>query len=199
VLDEDKFLELGIDVKTLMRTTEGAWTAPSLDRAAIEQPGSGEAFPIMVLASGQFPDAYAGQDRPTWPAPAPSQFGQPTPPPPVETGEPDELVPAPGKLVVIGGAEMWRDNFINPRSGGPGNFDLFLNTVDAVTLGDDLLNVRGHKPIDRIIASPSAGTKARWKLINYGFAISVISIAGIVTTLVRRRSRNAYTLAHSAG
>jgi ABC-type transport system involved in multi-copper enzyme maturation permease subunit len=199
VLDEDKFAELGIDVKTLMRTTENAWTAPAMSQEAIEQPDSGEAFPIMVLASGQFPDAYAGQDRPTWPPPAPSQFGQPTPPPPVETGEPDELVPAPGKLVVIGGAEMWRDNFINPRSGGPGNYDLFLNTVDAVTLGDDLLNVRGHKPIDRIIASPSAGTKTRWKLINYGFAISVISIAGIVTTLVRRRSRNAYTLAHNPG
>ena len=117
----------------------------------------------------------------------------------METGEPGELVPAPGKLVVIGGADMWRDNFINPRSGGPGNFDLFLNTVDAVTLGDDLLNVRGHKPIDRIIASPSSGTKTRWKLINYGFAISVISIAGIVSTLARRRSRNAYTLSHGAG
>ncbi len=197
VLDKGKFAELGLDVKTLMRTTEGAWTASTMTQEAIQEPDSGEAYPLMVLAHGQFPDAYDGQERPAWPPPAPQQqFGQPAMPPPAEDGEPGELVPAPAKLVVIGGAEMWRDNFIDPRSGGPGNFDLFLNTVDAVTLGDDLLNVRGHKPIDRIIASPSTSKKTRWKLINYGLAISVISAAGIFTTLARCRSRNAYTLAH---
>ncbi|MCH7960599.1 MAG: hypothetical protein IID08_10720, partial [Candidatus Hydrogenedentes bacterium] len=44
---------------------------------------------------------------------------------------------------------------------------------------------------------PDTGTRRLWKFINYGLANTLIAVTGIVVALVRRRSRNAYTLSHS--
>jgi hypothetical protein len=86
---------------------------------------------------------------------------------------------------------MFRKNFLQT-----GNLDLFLNSVDAVTLGDDLVHVRGRKPVDRLIDMPNKKTRNFWKIVNYGFASTVIAVIGIATTVIRRRSRNKYTLSY---
>ena len=114
-------------------------------------------------------------------------------PPLPEEGEAPELTPAPGKLVLIGCSQMFRRNFVLQES----NLDLFLNAVDAVTLGDDLVNVRGRKPINRMIESPTDEERTFWKFINYALATTVLAVIGIVVAVVRRTSRNQYTLAHT--
>ena len=192
-LDDAKLKELNLDFKTLITTSENSWKRSKefLSNDTFLQPEVPEGpYPLMALIQGQFPDVFADLERPAWPVPA-SKPGMPPVQPTPETDEPAEIQAAPGKLVLLGCSQMFRKNFLQT-----GNLDLFLNSVDAVTLGDDLVNVRGRKPVDRLIDMPDAKTRSFWKAVNYGFASTVIAIIGVVTTLLRRRSRNAYTLSY---
>ena len=196
-VDNDTIKKYGLECKTLMSTTDGAWTVPgssTLSQASFEKPAAGQKYPLMVMVSGQFPDTFKDQPRPAWPAEPPSQPGQPPKPPKPEEGEAKPITPAPGKFILAGCAEMFRKNFMQA-----GNLDLFMNSVDAVTLGDQLVKVRSRKPIDRMIDRPSQGKRAVWKVVNYASASTIIAAVGIATALMRRRARNAYSIAHGAG
>ncbi len=195
-LNKEKLSQNGLEAKALMSSTADAWVWPKgqqLTSEAFEPPTERDGpLPLMVLAKGQFPDVFTGKERPAWPVaePQPGQF--PPPPPPSEDAPAAAIKPAPGKLVLIGGSEMFRKDFLQS-----GNLDLFMNSVDAVTLGDDLVNVRGRKPIDRIINRPRIGVQQTWKVVNYGLATLIIAIIGVGVAVARRRSRDAYTMAHS--
>lgn len=193
-INEDKLKELGLEAWTLMHSSDRAWTVAA-DAQLTEQtfavPASGlEQYPLMAMVTGQFPDAYAGEPRPAWPQPQP-QPGMPPPPPPADEPEASPVTPAPGKLVLIGCSEQFRKNFLQQ-----GNLDLFMNSVDAVTLGEQLVNVRGNKPINRTIAKLAPAQRNRWRLINYALGPVIIAGVGVTLAALRRKSRNAYTLAH---
>ena len=192
-MDEAKLQELGIETNVLMRTSDSAWSvgeSAPLTQSSFEPPASGQSFPLMILAQGQFPDAFADSERPAWPQPQ-QQPGMP-PPPPEEDNEPPApaVTPAPGKLVLMGCSQMFRKNFLQAA-----NLDLFLNSVDAITLSEHLVNVRGTKPIDRIISRPSDRQRAMWQLANYGLANVIIAGIGLGFFFLRRRARNSYTVA----
>lgn len=193
-LDESKLSENGLKVGQLMWTTAQAWEWPKTDhltQESITPPAQGQGpFPLMVTVTGQFPDAYADQARPAWPAPQP-QPGQLQPPqPPQEEGPAPAIEPAPGKLVLLGCSEMFRKDFLQAS-----NLDLFMNSVDVVTLGEDLAHIRGRKPIDRLMNQPRPSVQQLWKFVNYGVPPLVIALIGIAVGVIRRRSRNAYTMA----
>ena len=194
-LDEPKLAELGLEAKILMHTTDEAWTWPKtapLTSASFEPSSTGDGpYPLMAMITGQFPDAFEGQERPAWPLSQP-QPGQLPPPPPPPEGPVADITPAPGKLILIGCSEMFRRDFLQA-----GNLDLFMNSVDAITLGDDLVNVRASKPVDRLIDAPSSGTRQTWKIVNYGLASTVIALVGISVAVIRRRSRDAYAMAYA--
>lgn len=202
-LKEDKLKELGLNSKVVMRTTDQAWTAPSgatLTQAAFTPPVTGtKAYPLMAVIEGQFPDAFAGKERPAWPKEDDQQMPG-MPPKPEANDEPEPpaqaVTPAPGKLVLIGCSQMFRKDFIQ---GGGDNLDLFLNAVDAVTLDESLVQVRGQKPVDRTISKPSDATKTLWRVVNYGLANVIIAGIGVGLAVARRQSRNAYTVSHSHG
>jgi hypothetical protein len=86
---------------------------------------------------------------------------------------------------------MFRKEFLQQ-----GNLDLFLNSVDSITLDENLVHVRGRKPIDRSIDRPSDSQKTFWTLVNYTLANLVIAAVGIGFAIARQRSRNAYTVQH---
>jgi ABC-type uncharacterized transport system involved in gliding motility auxiliary subunit len=178
-----------------MSTTDRAWTAPGTQQvtnAAFEKPAAGgQQYPLMVIATGQFPDVYKDKPRPEWPQDQPTPGQPPKPKPPKEEGEAKPITPAPGKLILMGCSEMFRKNFLQA-----GNLDLFMNSVDAVSLSDDIVNIRSRKPTERMIDMPSATTRRVWKIVNYTLATAIIAGVGIATTLMRRRARNAYTMAY---
>jgi hypothetical protein len=93
----------------------------------------------------------------------------------------------------MGCSEPFRRSFLQR-----GNLDLFLNSVDAVTLGDDIVHIRSRKPIDRMIDMPGTTTRRVWKFVNYTLATAIIAGVGIVSAFIRRRARNAYTMAYGA-
>ncbi len=191
VLDEHK-----LEHQVLLNTTSKAWTLPadaSLTSASLKPPlNGGQQYPLSVLVRGQFPDTFSGKTRPAWPPPPPQRLGMPPPRQPAE--EPAaEPKPAPGQLLVVGNAQMFHRNFL---SGG--NLDFFLNTVDALTLGEDIINVRSKKQINRAISRPSAPVRQFWKFVNLGLVPLVIAAVGIGNAVARRRSRSAYTALQAA-
>ena len=192
-LEADTLKKNGLDVKTLMSTTKDAWTIPGdapLTANLFDKPDkAGQQYPLMAMVTGQFPDAYKDKPRPAW-AKTQQMPGQP-PEPPKEEGAAAPVTPKPGKLILTGCSEVFRKNFLQE-----GNLDLFMNSVDAVTLGDDLVNVRSKKPIDRRIDMPTPAKRRMWKIINYSLATLIIAAIGIGTSVMRRRARNAYTMAY---
>ncbi|MBI5091310.1 MAG: Gldg family protein [Candidatus Hydrogenedentes bacterium] len=196
-LDQDKLKQNGLEAKVIMNSGKSAWKVAKdapLSRSVLEQPGPDaelKQYPLMAMVTGQFPDAFKDKPRPVWPEPE-QRPGQPPRPSPPEDATVKPVTPAPGKLILLGCSEMFRKNFL--QGGGGGNLDLFLNSVDAVTLGDDLIKVRGKKPIDRTIERPSDAKRNTWKAVNYAGMSSLIAAIGIVSAVTRRRSRNAYTV-----
>lgn len=195
-LKEDKLKELGLEAKTLMRTTESAWSIPGdvqLTGQSFEAPATGQSYPLVAVVTGQFPDAYAGTPRPAWPKPK-QQPGMP-PAPDEPDNEPAALpVEAkPSKLVLMGCSEMFSKSFLQRD-----NLDLFLNSVDSVSLDENLIKVRGRKPVDRIISEKLSDTKKMvWRFVNYGLANLVIAAIGLAVFAYRRSARNAYTVAQA--
>ena len=197
-LDEEKLDGLKLEHHVVMSSSERAWTIAEdiqqLSNDAIAEPPEGDRkqYPLMAVIEGQFPDAFEGKERPKWPKPE-----QPPGRPPLPEPEDEEEPPAkpaeakPAKLILLGCSEMFRKNFLQAD-----NLDLFLNCVDAVSLNENLVHVRGRKAINRVIGDIPAGKKAVWRLTNYGLANLVIAVAGIAVFLIRRASRNAYTMAH---
>ncbi|MEK7794864.1 MAG: GldG family protein, partial [Candidatus Hydrogenedentota bacterium] len=196
-LDDDTLKDTKLDVRPLLYSTANSWTigdTSSLTQASFVKPDTGlQKFPLMAMVTGQFPNAYDSVERPAWPQEQP-QPGQPPRPPVPEDGPAPAITPAPGKLILIGCSEMFRDNFIQQA----GNMDLIMNSIDAITLGDDIVNVRSRKPIDRAIGKPTNSQRTFWKTVNYGFSPTLIAVAGIMVTTLRRRSRNTYTLAQQS-
>jgi ABC-type transport system involved in multi-copper enzyme maturation permease subunit/ABC-type uncharacterized transport system involved in gliding motility auxiliary subunit len=181
-----------LEYTVLFSTTPRAWTvAPEaqLTSADLQPPAHGQQRPLAVLVRGQFPDVYAGKERPAWPAPQ-SYPGMPPTPPPQEDIPAAAPTPAPGKLLVLGNAQMFHRNFL---SGG--NLDFFLNSMDALTLGDDIIKVRSKKQINRTISRPSASARQFWKFVNLGLVNILIAALGIGGALLRRRARVAYAAA----
>ena len=195
-LDEEKLSENKLQYTTLFSTSDGAWTLPAdqpLTQASIQPPPRTARYPLAVMVKGQFVDAYAGKERPEWPEKPP----RPGAPPP--SGEEEEpagpLEPAPGKLVLVGCAECFRRNFLTQ-----GNLDFFMNCIDALTLGEELIHIRAKKPIDRTIDRPrSAFTRAFWKYGAHGLVVLLIVAAGITRAVLVRRSRERYRASLRAG
>jgi ABC-2 type transport system permease protein len=196
-LKEEELKKHGLTSTVLMHTSDRAWTVPAdlaVHRTYYDAPESGlRRFPVMAMVTGQFPDVYKDKPRPAWPT-TPPQPGMPPEPPAEDTeAEATPVTPAPGKLLLLGASEMFRKNFLQVGS----DLDLILNSVDAVSLDERLVHVRGMKPVDRTISKPAAGTRTFWKFVNYALGSIIIAAVGITIATVRRKRRNAYTLAYA--
>jgi ABC-type uncharacterized transport system involved in gliding motility auxiliary subunit len=194
-LQSDILKQHQLEETVLLSTSPQAWTIPAettLTAESLQPPVSGgRQYPLAALVHGQFPDTFAGKARPAWPQ-TPQAPGMP-PPPATEDAPAAEAKPAPGKLLVVGNAQMFHRSFLSD-----GNLDFFLNSVDALTLGDDIINVRSKKQIDRTISKPSAATRQFWKFVTLGFVPLLIAVIGIGGAIIRRRSRAAYIALQTA-
>ncbi|HNV20246.1 MAG TPA: GldG family protein, partial [Candidatus Hydrogenedentes bacterium] len=191
-IDQEELKKHGLEARVIMHTSDKAWTAPpdaQLSQELFEPPADGDQYPLMALVTGQFPDAYKDAERPNWPPPQPQPGMPPMPPSDEEEGPVPPLTAAPGKLILLGASQMFRSDFLQQS-----NADLFLNSIDALTLGDDLVNVRSRKPVDRTISKPSANQVNAWKFVNYVLVSLVIIAVGVIVSVVRRQARNAYTV-----
>ena len=201
-MDAGVLQENGVRVTTLMSTSENSWrVARSAGLTGADFNPSQhqlQSYPVMVLAEGTFPDAFAGEDRPEWPkapdsdAPADEVDGADAEADEEESEPPTPKLEAkPGRLILLGGAHLFRKDFFKRASA-----ELWLNVVDTLTLNPELIKIRGRKPIERVIERPSDRAVAFWKFVNLALVNLLVAGVGIVGSVVRQHSRNAYTLAH---
>ena len=149
----------GLEATALFSSSARAWSVPSnaeLTPDNLEPPLAGQQFPLAVLVEGQFPPVNG----------ASAADG------------------SPGKLVVVGNAQMFHRNFLIG-----GNTDLFLNSIDALTLGEDLIHLRGKKRIDRTISQPPPDIRRFWKFATAGGANLLVAVIGGIVALSRHRRR----------
>ncbi len=185
--DDAKIQSQGLKVEKLLSSTRESWTAPFAEGTILPEllanTGESRQGPFMLAAfiQGQFADAYAGKkDVPSWSVeggPAPAREAAPAP-----------VTPAPGKLILVGASTPFQKSLI--RGGGHLNF--FMNSVDALTLGDALIDIRSKQPIDRSIGRISSPAKVAWKFFAIFFIPIAAACAGASRVLLRRRTKQNY-------
>lgn len=197
--DTAKLDELGLDVQTLMTTTSRAWeqtAEPGGPGFSFEPPaGERQPLPLAVRVRGQFPDVYAGQERPAWPQPQPMP-GQPPIPPQPEDGPVEPVEAKPGQLILMGCAEPFKEIYLRfgQIMGEISGLPLLLKMVDTASMPEDIAQIRARTLEARSIEKPAANVITRWQVINYGLANVSLAIIGIAVVVFRRQRRNAYTM-----
>ena len=170
---------------------EADWSAGPLSRSQlISDPDSElQREPLAVLVRGEIPNVYPTGNVPEWPGAAAADTVE-TAPEPVA-----EFVPVEATVVVMGASKMFEDSFMNMV---PSNSLLLLNAVDALTLGDDIIQIRARAMTQRTIEPLSDQAKLGWRF----FAVALVPIAvaayGIFRHLNRRREEAAFLAAQGA-
>ena len=191
-LNDKKIKELDLKVEPLLASSSESWTVPfkagNLVPADLNpKPDSPRGpFPVAVLARGLFPDPFSGLPVPPWPKAAPEEKGPEAKA--METPEAQPVEPRPGKIILIGAASFLQKHLL--RNGGHMTF--FLNCVDALTLGDELVRIRSKKPVERALDRMSSAKKMLWRFLATLLVPLLIALIGAVKGVLRRRSKQEY-------
>ncbi len=198
-LDQKLLKKNDIKVTRLMQSSAGCWkrtlAGDALTNADIKPPAT-RSKPMLLAAlfEGQFQDVYAGQEPPEWSQPQQPPMPGRRPPPP---SEPGPINPKPGKLILVGNAEVFSKSFI---SWGQMNF--FLNSIGFLGLDETGRDIRALR--DKTFRLRNIGAFADdapffksadfWRFLQtlgHGFVLTGI---GVAIFLYRRRRRESYTV-----
>ena len=195
-IDKDKLIELGLDIDVLFTSSQDSWKIPFqgdiqgriqvLDKEDFIMPVSEKrhSFPLAILVEGQFPNAFSGKDMPAWPKDE-TEEGEES----YEKSEKSPAIsPAPGKLILIGCSMIFNKQAI----GRPGHIDFLLNSIDAITLGEDLIKVRSKRPQERVLGRLSARAKIGWRIFTTFLVPLILCILGGVRLFTRSRLKLSY-------
>ncbi len=190
-VNEEKVRANQLKITPLLYSSLRSWTVPfqagmlTAEQLRPDKTTKDRApFLLAVLVQGEFPDVFQGKPVPAWPQPETAGPEAKS----VESTTPIEIKPAPGKLILMGAATPFRKNLL--RSGGHLNF--FLNSVDALTLGDELVTIRSKQPIDRSIGRVSATVKVVWRSLVTLVMPILVALIGIVRMFLRRQAKQNY-------
>lgn len=195
-LDEEKAAEAGLKTTILFRSSPASWTMPThvgpLTEEDIEPPSPEEmeSRPLAVLLEGLFSDPFAGMNPPPWPEePTETHEGDETK---SETGEKatsttesPSHAPAPSRLLVVGCAEMFTDSVLSAL----GNAVFFLNSVDALALGEELIHIRAKSQAQRLLGPVSTEANLFWRVAVVLAVPGLWMAFGVMRALRRRRRR----------
>lgn len=191
-MDETKIKSQGLQVETLLTSSPESWTVPFKANNLVptdlnitpESPRG--PFPLAVMAQGLFQDIYAGRPAPEWPKPATATTTAEEKA--VEPPAPQPLEAKPGKMILVGAATFFQKHLLR----NSGHLTFFLNSVDALTLGDELVRIRSKQPIERSMGRVSSGKKVLWRFLVTLLVPILIALIGAMKGVIRRRSKQAY-------
>jgi ABC-2 type transport system permease protein len=174
-----------VEAIALAKTSRGGWTAQSPYNISptnrqFQPPASvQQAHTVAISLSGVFKSFYAGKAIP-----------------PAESSEPDEVVTAKPaeeerttktdsettQIVVVGNSQFLQQG---RRDGQL----FFLNTVDWLTLGEELINIRSHGVTNRPLKEVSESEKFFLKFISIAGVPILVVAFGLVRFFLRRRAK----------
>ncbi len=194
-VDLDKIKAQKLKLQVLLSSSKKSWTVPFKpgtmnpeDLNLMPKSPKGP-FPLAILAQGQFEDAFKGKEVPAWPSeePAKSDTGQQTDPK-AKAQKPETVQPLPGKLVMIGAVTPFQRQLIQ----GGGHINFFLNAIDVLTLGDELIGIRSKGPVDRTLPKISRPVKVLWRFLVTLLVPILIALLGFGRAYLRRREKQQY-------
>jgi ABC-type uncharacterized transport system involved in gliding motility auxiliary subunit len=199
VVDEAGLQEKGLTETTLFTGGDVSWSVDMKSGPLALADMSPEGHPMLdhpplgVLVEGVFPAPWDGKPAPEWPNAAPDSAA-------ADAGDEDEAAeagpepePQAGRLVVIGCSKMFEDMLLNQA----GHALFLLNTVDALTLGDDLISIRSKKYEQRTFGEVSDGGKLTFRIVNIALVPLLVAGFGIGNRLRRKREAEEYAAKHS--
>lgn len=179
-LDEAKIKSSGITHAVVARASRESWTtegvsgplpadAPTDPARFLDRPA------LAVLLSGRFPATMKEREVPLHM----KEGAQGAPPEPdQESKEENQIVgePKESKVLVIGCSELFKDDFMSDTN----HQIFFLNCVDALTLGEDLIHVRAKLAAEGSLKTTTEGEKTFWKFFVIGLVPLVLAVVGTV-------------------
>jgi len=204
-IDEETVKKQGLKLTKLFTSSADSWTvpfAPMLEAQDLAWQSALKTgpFTLAVLLEGQFPNAFEGNPAPRWDASDPAAEepnpegeaaeAKPETPAPV----PETFVMKPGRLILTGAATMFQKQLL--QSGG--HAALFLNAVDMVTFGEDLVKIRSKKIIDRTIGRVSTPEKLFWRFFVTVLTPAFIALIGAFRLFARRQAKQKYMKSFAA-
>lgn len=185
VLNRDKLKENNLSYETLFTSSDHSWVKKGSPYANVDitVPGSSDILKhqtLGVLVEGKFKSKYTDATIPPWPAqPGEEQADKKEDQPSEITGEPKD-----NKMIVIGCANMFNSNVLQSVAG---NRVLLQNCVDALTLGDELINIRSKNIVARRIRTIGPAAKAFWKFFVIWVPALIFAGLGIFVNIKRRK------------
>ncbi len=182
----------------LFTSSNRSWTRPwhfgPLTSEDLSPPESGlKKYPLALILQGQFPDPAEGGQVPKWPEDKKATDKENAKDEKVEDSpganakaKKDMAEPAEARLVVVGCSEMFSDSALS----GLSNAAFFLNTMDALCLGPELINIRTKMQLQRFIAPVSSREKLLWKLFAMFAAPLFWTVFGILRAVSRKKRRS---------
>jgi ABC-type uncharacterized transport system involved in gliding motility auxiliary subunit len=209
VIDDAGLEEKGLTATTVFTGSANSWTiekpAGALAPTDIDPAGHPplEHPTLAVLVEGVFPDPWADGEKPEWPSTGADETeGEEDEEEPAEAEEGDEVAgpePAPesGRLLVIGCAKLFEELLLDQA----GHAMFLLNSVDALTSGDDLISIRSKSFAQRTFGEVSDGKKLAFRIVNMALVPVVVAVFGLGLRIKRRREAEEYAerLERSAG
>ncbi len=192
ILDETKITENKLKKSIVLNTSPSAWKLAkdyALSTNDREPPAQGlDQYPLMVILEGQFPSVFEGDDRPKWPkADQPQTPTMPALPQPEDDSSAlRKADPKPGKLMVLGVANLFTEQLLG------NSYTFLVNVVDVLVSSDDLVDIRAKSIPVRRINDPKPNEVLSWKLINYLLVPILLIILGATRGYWRRRQRENY-------
>lgn len=171
-VDKAKADAASAQVTSLFTTSEGGWLVDIKDgplgREDIE-PRAGEKHMLAAMVEYNFPSGGKpeGMNDEDW--------GK------IES----EKAGKRNRMVLFGNAEIFKDSLVT----NPSHMTLLLNSVGAMTQGEELIAIRTKQPIDRSIAKLE-GSKAFYRVMVIGAGPGVVIGLGLFGLAKRRRRRD---------
>jgi len=185
LLDSDRLKENNLSCQTLFTSSDHSWVLKGSPYANVNvnPPESSDILENQIfglILEGQFKSKYSEGTIPPWPAePGEESDSEPEDQPSEISGESKE-----NKIIVIGCANMFNSNVLQSLAS---NRILLQNCVDAITLGDELINIRSKNVSARKLQSTQSGQKALWKFIVIWVPVLVFVGLGIALNIKRRK------------
>ena len=177
--------DTSVEAIALAKTSRGGWTAQSPYNISptnrqFQPPASmQQAHTVAVSLSGTFKSFYAGKAVPPGES---SESDEAVAVKPAEEERTTKTDSEATQIVVVGNSQFVQQG---QRDGQL----FFLNTVDWLTLGEELINIRSHGATNRPLKEISESEKFFLKFISIAGVPLLVIAFGLVRFFLRRRAK----------
>lgn len=177
-----------VETIPLAMTTDRSWTVESpyniTPNTQLEPPMSArKSHTVAASLSGVFKSFYADKDIPSNQTAASNEaVADVQADTAASENRTTKTESAPTQIIVVGNSAFL-------QFGGQSELTFFFNTIDWLTLGDDLIHIRSHGVTDRPLKEVSEGQKLFLKFANIAGVPIVVIAFGLIRYLLRRRAK----------